>query len=84
MHALINDLGYRAPSLMREAVVAARVAGRSRALFKRIIDLGCGTGLRRAASQGRSIISPASTLSPGMIKEARATELYAENLRSPT
>ncbi|MGY3463987.1 putative TPR repeat methyltransferase [Bradyrhizobium sp. LM6.11] len=48
-HVLINDLDYRAPSLIFKAVVAARVAAKKPALFKRAIDLGCGTGLAAAA-----------------------------------
>src|SRR6266581_6336919 len=48
-HVLINDLDYRAPSLIIKAVVAARVAAKKPALFKRAIDLGCGTGLAAAA-----------------------------------
>jgi predicted TPR repeat methyltransferase len=48
-HTLINDLDYRAPSLIFKAVVAARVAAKKPALFKRTIDLGCGTGLAAAA-----------------------------------
>src|SRR5919201_412130 len=44
-HALINDLGYRAPALIFKAVLAARAAAAKPAFFKRAIDLGCGTGL---------------------------------------
>ncbi len=77
-HALINDLGYRAPSLIFKAVVAARVAAKKPALFKRAIDLGCGTGLAAAAFARQVDHFIGIDLSPGMIKEARATELYAE------
>lgn len=75
---LINDLGYRAPSLIFKAVVAARVAARKPALFKRAIDLGCGTGLAASAFARQVDHFIGIDLSPGMIKQARATELYAK------
>ncbi|MBK3661232.1 methyltransferase domain-containing protein [Bradyrhizobium diazoefficiens] len=77
-HTLINDLDYRAPSLIFKAVVAARVAAKKPALFKHAIDLGCGTGLAAAAFAKQVDHFTGIDLSPGMIKEARATELYAE------
>jgi len=77
-HTLINDLGYRAPSLIFKAVVAARVAARKPAYFKRTIDLGCGTGLAAAAFAKQVDHFIGIDLSPGMIKQARATNLYAE------
>src|SRR6201992_3609511 len=43
--ALIDDLGYRGPSLLFKAVLAARHAVKKPAFFDRAIDLGCGTGL---------------------------------------
>lgn len=75
---LINDLGYRAPSLIFKAVLAARVAAKKPALFKRAIDLGCGTGLAAAAFARQVDQFVGIDLSSGMIKEARATGLYAE------
>jgi len=77
-HTLINDLGYRAPSLIFKAVLAARVAAKKPAYFKRTIDLGCGTGLAATAFAKQVDHFIGIDLSPGMIKEARATELYAE------
>jgi predicted TPR repeat methyltransferase len=77
-HALINDLGYRAPALIFKAVLAARVAAKKPAFFKRTIDLGCGTGLAGQAFARQVDHFIGIDLSPGMIKEARATELYAE------
>ncbi|WFU40573.1 methyltransferase domain-containing protein [Bradyrhizobium sp. CB82] len=77
-HALINDLGYRAPSLIFKAVLAARVAAKKPAFFKRAIDLGCGTGLAASAFAKQADHFIGIDLSPGMIKEARATGLYAE------
>lgn len=77
-HVLTNDLDYRAPSLIFKAVVAARVAARKPALFKHAIDLGCGTGLAAAAFAKQVDRFTGIDLSPGMIKEARATDIYAE------
>jgi predicted TPR repeat methyltransferase len=77
-HALINDLGYRAPGLIFKAVLAARVAAKKPALFVRAIDLGCGTGLAAAAFARQVDRFTGIDLSPGMIKEAQATNLYAE------
>lgn len=77
-HTLINDLGYRAPALIFKAVLAARDAAKKPAYFKRTIDLGCGTGLAAVAFAKQVDHFVGIDLSPGMIKEARATKLYAE------
>jgi predicted TPR repeat methyltransferase len=77
-HTLVNDLGYRAPALIFKAVLAARVAARKPAYFKHAIDLGCGTGLAAAAFAKQVDRFTGIDLSPGMIKQARATGLYAE------
>jgi predicted TPR repeat methyltransferase len=76
--ALIDDLGYRGPSLLFSAVLAARHALRKPAFFKRAIDLGCGTGLVAAAFAGEVDHFTGIDLSPRMIEKARATSLYAE------
>jgi len=75
--ALIEDLGYRAPSLLFKAVLAARRAIRKPAFFKRAIDLGCGTGLAATAFAGEVDHFIGIDLSPGMIEKARSTGLYA-------
>jgi predicted TPR repeat methyltransferase len=76
--SLVDDLGYRGPSLLFKAVLAARAAIGRPAFFRRAIDLGCGTGLvaRAFATQTDEIIG--IDLSPRMIELARATGLYAE------
>ena len=76
--ALVDDLGYRGPALLFKAVLAARVAVRKPAFFRRAIDLGCGTGLaaRAFAAQTDEIIG--IDLSPRMIELAQLTGLYAE------
>ncbi|WGD56841.1 methyltransferase domain-containing protein [Bradyrhizobium sp. CB1650] len=77
-HALINDLGYRAPALIFKAVLAARVAAKKPALFRHAVDLGCGTGLAASAFAKQVDHFTGIDLSPRMIKEAQATGLYAE------
>jgi predicted TPR repeat methyltransferase len=76
--ALIDDLGYRGPSLLFKAVLAARRAVRRPAFFKRAIDLGCGTGLAATAFAKEVDHFIGIDLSPGMIEKAKATGLYAE------
>jgi predicted TPR repeat methyltransferase len=75
--ALIDDLGYRGPSLLFKAVLSARVAVRKPAFFKRAIDLGCGTGLAANAFAANVDQFIGIDLSPGMIERARASGLYA-------
>jgi predicted TPR repeat methyltransferase len=76
--ALVDDLGYRGPALLFKAVLAARAAVRKPALFRRAIDLGCGTGLAAAAFARNVDHFIGIDLSPRMIEKARATSLYAE------
>src|SRR5580658_2420552 len=76
--ALIDDLGYRGPSLLFKAVLAARHAVKKPAFFKRAIDLGCGTGLAASAFAREVDRFIGIDLSPGMIEKAKATGLYAE------
>ncbi|MDZ4365616.1 MAG: methyltransferase domain-containing protein [Afipia sp.] len=74
---LVQDLDYCGPQVLLKAVLAARHAARLPAQFKRVIDLGCGTGLagREFASLSDELIG--IDLSPGMIERARDTGLYA-------
>jgi predicted TPR repeat methyltransferase len=76
--ALIEDLGYRGPSVLFKAVLAARHAVKKPAFFKRAIDLGCGTGLAASAFAREVDHFTGIDLSPGMIEKAKATGLYAE------
>jgi predicted TPR repeat methyltransferase len=76
--ALVDDLGYRGPTLLSKAVLAARAAVRKPAFFKRAIDLGCGTGLAATALAKEVDHFIGIDLSPRMIERARATGLYAE------
>jgi predicted TPR repeat methyltransferase len=76
--SLVGDLGYRGPALLFKAVLSVRSAARKPALFKRAIDLGCGTGLAAAAFARMVDHFIGVDLSPRMIERARATGLYAE------
>jgi len=76
--ALVDDLGYRGPALLFKAVLAARLAVRKPALFKRAIDLGCGTGLAATAFAREVDHFIGIDLSPRMIERARGTGFYAQ------
>jgi len=76
--ALVDDLGYRGPALLFKAVLAARLAVRKPAFFRRVIDLGCGTGLAASAFARQVDHFIGFDLSPRMIERARATGLYAQ------
>jgi predicted TPR repeat methyltransferase len=75
--ALVDDLGYRGPSLLFKAVLSVRAAAKKPAFFKRAIDLGCGTGLAATAFAKNVDRFVGVDLSPRMIDKARATGLYA-------
>jgi predicted TPR repeat methyltransferase len=75
---LIDDLGYRGPSLLFKAVLSARAAIRKPAFFRRAIDLGCGTGLVASAFAANVDEFIGIDLSPRMIERARATGFYAK------
>jgi predicted TPR repeat methyltransferase len=76
--ALVGDLGYRGPALLFKAVLAVRAAAGKPALFRRAIDLGCGTGLAARAFANEVDCFIGIDLSPRMLEQARATGLYAE------
>ena len=76
--SLVDELGYRGPALLFKAVLSVRSAARKPALFRRAIDLGCGTGLAAAAFARMVDHFTGVDLSPRMIERARATGLYAE------
>lgn len=76
--SLVGDLGYRGPDLLFRAVLSVRAAARKPALFRRAIDLGCGTGLAAAAFANSADEFFGVDLSPRMIERARAGGFYAE------
>jgi predicted TPR repeat methyltransferase len=76
--ALVETLGYRGPAALFEAVLATCATGDRAMVFRRAIDLGCGTGLAGAAFAAQTGEIIGIDLSPRMIERARATGLYAE------
>jgi len=66
----LEGLGYRAPALLRDAVLAE---GRR---FGTMLDLGCGTGLAGAAFRPHVDWLIGVDLSAKMLEEARAKGLY--------
>ena len=69
---LIGELKYRGPELVAAAIEAA-APGR---IFRRAVDLGCGSGLAGAPLRARVGVLIGVDLSPRMIEEARRTGLY--------
>jgi predicted TPR repeat methyltransferase len=76
--SLVDDLGYRGPALLFNAVLATRQAVRKPAFFKCAIDLGCGTGLAAGAFANEVDHFIGFDLSPRMIERARSTGLYSQ------
>jgi len=71
-HSLLQDLGYRGPQLLLEAVTAVAPSPR----FAAMLDLGCGTGLAGAAFRAFVDRLTGIDLSAAMIDEARGKALY--------
>jgi len=69
---LTNNLGYRGPALIADALSAAAPGRR----FASALDLGCGTGLMGAALRGQVDRLAGVDLSPAMIAKARERGLY--------
>lgn len=70
--SLVDELGYRGPKILFDAVNAVREPPK----FERAIDLGCGTGLAAKAFAGHVEVMTGVDLAPQMIERARATGLY--------
>jgi predicted TPR repeat methyltransferase len=75
--ALVEDLAYRAPRLLREAVERVQAARGLPPKFRRMLDLGCGTGLAAEAFADCCEAMFGIDISPGMIEQARRKNLYA-------
>jgi predicted TPR repeat methyltransferase len=74
--SLLQQLAYRGPQLLFEAVMAvARTAGRPMR-FAAMLDLGCGTGLAAAAFRAAVDRLTGIDLSAAMIEEARRKAFY--------
>jgi predicted TPR repeat methyltransferase len=66
----LEDLGYSAPALLRDAIVKHGTR------FGSMLDLGCGTGLAGAAFRPHVDWLAGVDLSPKMVEAARAKGLY--------
>ncbi len=71
---LVDDLGYKVPTLMCEAV--GKVADQGE-LFVRGLDLGCGTGLVAEVFADRIEEIDGIDLSPSMLERATSKNLYS-------
>ena len=69
---LIDNLDYRGPALIMEALDAAAPGRR----FASALDIGCGTGLMGEAFRARVDRLTGVDLSPAMIAKARVRGLY--------
>lgn len=78
-HHLVEELDYRAPGLLRDAILAAAATGDAGdPLLGDILDLGCGTGLCAPLFKPHARRLVGVDLSPAMIEQARARQLYDE------
>jgi predicted TPR repeat methyltransferase len=75
-HSLLEQLDYRGPQLLLEAVTAAARSAGGRMRFAAMLDLGCGTGLAGAAFRASVDRLTGVDLSAAMIGEARRKALY--------
>ena len=75
-HALMQGLGYCAPRLLRDAVEATQTARGLPFRFRRMLDLGCGTGLAGEAFARCCDTMFGIDLSPAMIEQARRKNFY--------
>ncbi len=70
--ALVEKLAYRAPGLLRTAILSATPERR----FTRGFDLGCGTGLAGAAVRDLTDWLGGVDLSPAMVRVAAQKNIY--------
>jgi predicted TPR repeat methyltransferase len=76
-HALVEELAYCAPRLLRDAVDSVQTARGLPVRFRRMLDLGCGTGLAGEAFAACCDTMFGIDLSPAMIAQARRKHLYS-------
>jgi predicted TPR repeat methyltransferase len=75
--ALVQELAYCAPRLLRDAVERMQTARGLAFRFRRMLDLGCGTGLAGEAFAPLCDTMFGIDLSPAMIEQARRKHLYS-------
>ncbi|WP_305988838.1 tetratricopeptide repeat protein [Roseibium sp. MMSF_3544] len=71
---VLEGLGYRAPELVAEDVVA--LAGQRSAPFEDVVDLGCGTGLCGPLIRDHCVRLTGVDLSKGMMEKAAQLNAY--------
>jgi predicted TPR repeat methyltransferase len=76
--AVVGELGYCVPGLLRHAVEGVRHAGDSSIRFRRALDLGCGTGLAGEAFRDCCDAIVGIDISHVMIDHARRKHIYCE------
>jgi predicted TPR repeat methyltransferase len=74
---LVGALAYRGPQLLRATLERARAAQGAPLRFRRVMDLGCGTGLMAAALADCAEEILGADLSPRMVEAARRAGHYA-------
>ena len=72
--SLVRRLEYQGPAILLDALKA--VAGGNPLKFGSALDLGCGTGLAGVAIRPFCDRLAGMDLSPGMIEQARAKDIY--------
>lgn len=73
---LVENLRYRGPDLIRDALQRACMARGRRFRFGRAFDLGCGTGLMGRALADVCPLIEGVDLSPRMLAEAAKAQVY--------
>jgi predicted TPR repeat methyltransferase len=73
---LVDELAYRGPALLLDALRRVDTARSGAFHFRHFIDLGCGTGLMARALSPHFDRATGVDLSPLMIGEGRKTGLY--------
>jgi predicted TPR repeat methyltransferase len=76
--ALVRELSYCAPRLLRDAIERAQAARGLPLRFRRMLDLGCGTGLAGEAFADCCERMVGIDLSPAMIEQARRKSIDAD------
>ncbi len=74
--ALRENLAYRGPEILADAVVQSCGKLGRRAQFSRGLDLGCGTGLAAQLFKPLVQVLDGVDISPAMVERARALGLY--------
>lgn len=75
---LLRSLNYRGPELVVDALRRAASKRLREFRFRRVLDLGCGTGLVAEALAGHCDAIEGVDLSPRMLAKAARTKLYTE------